>query len=205
MINAQRIWFTGDTHFGHANVIEHAGRPFASVEEMDEALIENWNATVHPRDQIFHVGDFAWRDATRYRDRLHGNIHLIVGNHDAAAIKIKERFIWVRDVYMLKHVKVRVWLSHYSHEIWPRAHHGAWHCYGHSHNSLPARRHARSLDVGVDAVACRLAGDPMQGGKPPAGFTKSEDYRPMSFDEVAAVMATREWRPVDHHTRDCGP
>lgn len=39
-------WFTSDTHFSHANIIRYTGRPFQSVNEMDERLIENWNALI---------------------------------------------------------------------------------------------------------------------------------------------------------------
>ncbi|OJU81632.1 MAG: hypothetical protein BGO10_08500 [Chlamydia sp. 32-24] len=46
-------WFIADTHFSHANIIKYAGRPFASVEEMDRALIENWNKCVGNDDQVF--------------------------------------------------------------------------------------------------------------------------------------------------------
>lgn len=196
-------WFTADTHFAHANVIKHSERPFAHIDEMDETLIANWNAHVAKGHSVFHVGDFAWRNAERYRDRLNGNIHLIVGNHEAAAEKIKQRFTWVKDVHMVKVGDQRIWLSHYSHEVWPKSHHGAWHCYGHSHNSLPARVTHRSLDVGVDAVAARLAGIP-QGMRRPKDLLP-QNYRPMHFDEVAAVIATRKWEPIDHHGEDCGP
>mgnify|MGYP006999198613 CR=1 FL=1 len=43
-------WVIGCTHFGHANIIRLCNRPFASVEEMDRAMIENWNRTVGLRD-----------------------------------------------------------------------------------------------------------------------------------------------------------
>ena len=35
------VFFTADLHFGHANIIRHCVRPFASVEEMDAALMAN--------------------------------------------------------------------------------------------------------------------------------------------------------------------
>lgn len=39
---------TSDTHFNHARIIELAGRPFSTVEEMDAELIRRWNETVGP-------------------------------------------------------------------------------------------------------------------------------------------------------------
>lgn len=180
-------WFTGDTHFGHANVIQHSGRPFTSIEEMDAGLVAAWNAVVGVHDNVYHMGDFAWRDAAKYREQLRGNIHLIVGNHEAAAEKIKSRFIWVKDVHMIRLGDLRIWASHYAHRVWPKSHHGAWHLYGHSHGSLADDPHARSMDVGVDAVAKMLGG-------------AADAYRPLCLEEVTAHMAAKEWQPVDHHT-----
>jgi calcineurin-like phosphoesterase family protein len=55
------IWFTSDTHFGHSNIIQYSNRPFASVQSMDEVLINNWNQLVRPQDIIYHLGDFTLR------------------------------------------------------------------------------------------------------------------------------------------------
>jgi len=59
-----QIFFTGCTHFGHANIIKLANRPFSDVGEMNEALVERWNARVQPGDRVYHLGDVAWKTAT---------------------------------------------------------------------------------------------------------------------------------------------
>ena len=78
------IWVVSDTHFGHANIIRYCGRPFASVEEMDETLIARWNEVVKPEDHIYHLGDVAVSQATLHRVMpcLRGHKRLILGNHD---------------------------------------------------------------------------------------------------------------------------
>jgi calcineurin-like phosphoesterase family protein len=218
--NAKNVWFTADTHFNHAKIIEHALRPFRNLAEMDEQLIKNWNDHVLPKDDVFHMGDWAWREAGKYRERLNGNIHLTRGNHEAAAEKIKDRFNWVKDVYEVAireffteegkewSEKQRIWLAHYAHRVWPRSHHGVWHLYGHSHGNL-ADTGDLSMDVGVDAVAkllCKERFRQMMLG-PRTGEHLlwdwkpfPEDYRPISFAEVKAIMSTRAFVARDHHT-----
>ena len=81
-------WFVSDTHFGHANIIKYSKRPFATVQEHDRQLIENWNVHVKPGDDVFFLGDFAYRsqqDALDIRRKLNGAIYFIEGNHDSAA------------------------------------------------------------------------------------------------------------------------
>jgi calcineurin-like phosphoesterase family protein len=53
----REIFVISDTHFGQAKAIEYFGRPFASREEMDETMIERWNAVVRPQDIVYHLGD----------------------------------------------------------------------------------------------------------------------------------------------------
>jgi len=79
------IWFTSDTHFGHKNILvyQKADRPFDSVEEMNEALISNWNYCVAPKDTVYHLGDFCFgKKNIDIAGRLNGNKRLIMGNHD---------------------------------------------------------------------------------------------------------------------------
>jgi len=90
-----RYFFTADLHMGHANIIRYTNRPFKDVHEMNETIIKNWNARVQEGDQVFHVGDFCFRNseggkvgeglthkALYYFERLNGNIIYIKGNHD---------------------------------------------------------------------------------------------------------------------------
>lgn len=69
-------FFTSDTHFGHANIIRFCKRPFENVEEMNEALIENWNKVVSDDDTVFHLGDFAFGGSNVWKEiipRLKGS------------------------------------------------------------------------------------------------------------------------------------
>ena len=80
------IYFTADTHFGHYNVIRFCDRPFASAEEMDEAMIQNWNDRVTGNDTVYILGDMFFRstNAEGILKRLKGKKRLIVGNHDGS-------------------------------------------------------------------------------------------------------------------------
>ena len=77
------IFFTSDTHFNHKAIISYCSRPFESVEEMNDRLIDNWNQVVKPSDTVYHLGDFALycNDIEQIRKKLNGKINLIQGNH----------------------------------------------------------------------------------------------------------------------------
>src|ERR1035437_264782 len=79
------IYFTGDTHFGHANIITHCNRPFLSIQEMDQAIINKWRERVTNNDTVYILGDmfFVGRvDYSDYLKMLPEKKHLIIGNHD---------------------------------------------------------------------------------------------------------------------------
>lgn len=79
------IFYTADLHFGHEAVIKFSNRPFKTIEEHDNFIIHVWNDTVTDNDDIYIVGDFAYRNKISdetYLRRLNGKKHLIIGNHD---------------------------------------------------------------------------------------------------------------------------
>lgn len=143
-------WFTSDTHFGHKRIIELAKRPFASLEEMDNIIINNWNKRVLPGDQVYHLGDFAFDEHDPYLERLNGQKFLCLGNHDHSK-RWKKATKWV-DIDNYREIKVGdqlIILFHYAMRVWNKSGHGSIHLYGHSHNNLPGD--AQSCDVGVDS------------------------------------------------------
>lgn len=89
-------YFTSDLHFGHSNIIKLCNRPFADIEAMDAALIENWNRKVKKNDTVYVVGDIVWdkKLVAYYMEQLSGTKILIAGNHDST---------WVRREECIKH------------------------------------------------------------------------------------------------------
>lgn len=78
-------WFTSDSHFGHKNILEYEpiARPFSTLEEMHEVLIERWNSVVASQDIVYHLGDFAFgRHNVAIGSKLNGRKKLVMGNHD---------------------------------------------------------------------------------------------------------------------------
>lgn len=73
------IFFTADTHFGCDRTRIKSRRPFDSVEEMDYAMISNWNRVVRKDDIVFHLGDFGNHEVIK---KLNGKVSLIYGNHE---------------------------------------------------------------------------------------------------------------------------
>ena len=154
------VWFTADTHFGHAGALGRFRRPFASVPEMDEAMIRRWNETVGPDDDIWHLGDFALRYAAERMaailDRLAGRKHLITGNNDGPATSALAGWSSVAAYAEIEVAGVRLVLCHYAFRTWNGMYKGAYNLHGHSHGQL--RGMTRQVDVGVDVWDFRPIG-----------------------------------------------
>ena len=155
------IFLTADLHLGHANIIRHCRRPFSSVEEMDKVIINNWNAAIGPKDEVYIIGDFTMRpaaDAHEYLTRLNGHKYFIKGNHDRFLKNFESYasdFVWVKDYYVLRTDEYRIVLFHFPILEWDQFYRGAIHCFGHVHNSpLSGERlslmSGPAFNVGVD-------------------------------------------------------
>jgi len=158
------IYFTADTHFGHRKIIDYSLRPFASLDEHDQALTANWNAIVRPEDEVYILGDFAFardrQDVEKTALGLNGKKYLILGNHDQPEL-CQDSFEWVRDYYVLEAYGLKWVLFHFPLLIWWKQAKTV-HLYGHVHNKAgkknsPFQRQykflasqERCFNVGVD-------------------------------------------------------
>lgn len=92
------VYFTSDPHFGHQFMADLRG--FSTVEEHDEALVENYRSRITKRDVVYWLGDLTMNNPrvaldqiTRIPAQAH---HLILGNHDRAHPKHKDAKRWQR-------------------------------------------------------------------------------------------------------------
>lgn len=190
----QGIWFTSDLHFCHRNIMNYCNRPWKTVEEMNEALINNWNSVVKDDDIVFNLGDFAFASNSKWKEileRLKGKHYLILGNHDVSRYpsdKIMGLFERVEQQMLLKIDEQYVYLNHYPFLCyggsWKNPEHAVWQLFGHTHSSpnssgLDDSRLVHlfpyQYDVGVD----------------------NNNYTPVSFKQVKDIINSQ----VEHELK----
>jgi calcineurin-like phosphoesterase family protein len=145
------LFFTADTHFGDHRTINIHRRPFASVSEMDAALVAGWNAVVAMDDEVWHLGDVARRSAevAPLLARLNGRKHLVRGNNDEAATGAAAGWASVQDYAELTVDGTLLVVCHYPFRSWNGQHRRSTNLHGHGHGKLKPL--PRQHDVGVDA------------------------------------------------------
>lgn len=151
-------FFTGDTHFGDTRVLRIDRRPFASLAEHDQALIDSWNERVSPQDEVWHLGDFASPkagDPDLLLARLNGKKHLIIGNNDAPATIEARGWASTQHYAELTEEGQLLVLCHYPFRTWNQIGKKSINLHGHSHGKL--KPVTRQYDVGVDAQDLRPA------------------------------------------------
>ena len=136
-------YYIADLHLGHKNIIHMCKRPFQSVEEMDNTIIDNCNNVAGENDDLYVIGDFCYRcpDPVKYISRFNARVHLITGNHDIKMLNNRaysRKFASVQNYLELMDGNTRIVLPHYPMAEW----NGYWrepkilHLYGHIHNNI---------------------------------------------------------------------
>lgn len=165
--------YVSDLHFGHHNVINFDNRPFLDVDEMDRILICLWNSRVQNDDDVYIVGDFAYRNEKPeewYLQKLKGRKHLIIGNHDKRLLSNEKAMGYFESVDKMMHVADNgnhICVCHYPIAEWNGLKKGHWHIYGHIHNKTDGSfQYMRTLDRALNA-GCMI-----------------NNFTPASFDEL---------------------
>lgn len=76
----RKVLFTSDEHYGSDRHLYLNKRPFLSVAEMDESMINHFNETADDDTLTFHIGDFGNLETVKY---LNGKHILICGNYES--------------------------------------------------------------------------------------------------------------------------
>ena len=172
----QKLWFTSDTHYNHANICSATTkwsdsvtcREFKSLEHMNSTLVGNINEVVGQDDILFHLGDWSFGGFDQielFRNQIIcRNVHIITGNHDHHIENDKEgcqSLFSSVNKYLNLIVKfpnseggydnVRFALMHFPIASWDNMARGAIHLHGHVHFEPNIRiGMGRMMDVGVD-------------------------------------------------------
>ena len=175
-------WFTADLHLGHTNIIRYCHRPFSDAAEMDRALVDRWNETVAPGDEVWVLGDFALGTIAHtlpLAHELHGRKVLLAGNHDRCFPGLRKAEEWEARYLEAGFAEVRngqaeltvggtdVVACHFPYVGDSHDHDrylaqrpvddGRWLLHGHVHDTW--LQHDRMINVGVDAWDLRPVGE----------------------------------------------
>jgi calcineurin-like phosphoesterase family protein len=160
-------YFCSDQHFNHLRMASMRG--FATMEEMNEKIIENHNKVVRENGIVYCIGDFCFRgNPIEFLDRLNGHFYFIRGNHDQKKINSHKIQYWNDGYYDIKLYGQKITLCHYPMVTWNCSHYGAWNLHGHHHHStiITEKFPGKRMNVAMEAI----------------------NLTPVSFDEVMAYM-----------------
>lgn len=160
-------WFISDTHFFHANILKFTGddgkpiRPFQTVEEMHEYMIEKWNSVVKENDNVYHLGDVTFKYDGAFNNlmsRLKGRKRLILGNHDR--VKGTELLRWFEKLDLWKGFSEHNFTASHIPLMLTSLRDGAFNVHGHVHQNTLDNPHYINVSVEV------------------------RDYTPVNIDEI---------------------
>lgn len=162
-------YYISDLHLFHNRILEKFNRPFSSVEEMHEVIINNWKNKVKDDDTVYILGDVGMyhaREIGNILNNLPGRKILVTGNHDFKNIhssSYKKTFAKITSYLEIKDNGRNVVLFHYPIEDWNGKYRGYYHLHGHVHiNGDSLSKKDRRYNVSAEIV----------------------DYTPISLDEL---------------------
>lgn len=134
-------YYISDLHLFHNRILEKFNRPFSSVEEMHEMIINNWKNKVKADDTVYILGDVGMyhpKEIGNILNNLPGHKILITGNHDFKNIhsgSYKKVFDKITSYLEIEDNGRNVILFHYPIEDWNGKYREYYHLHGHIHNN----------------------------------------------------------------------
>ena len=162
-------YYISDLHLFHNRILEKFNRPFSSVEDMHEMIINNWKNKVKTDDTVYILGDVGMyhpKEIGNILNNLPGHKILITGNHDFKNIhsgSYKKVFDKITSYLEIEDNGRNVILFHYPIEDWNGKYREYYHLHGHIHNNEDSlSQKERRFNVSAEVV----------------------DYTPVSLDEL---------------------
>ena len=142
-------YYIGDLHLFNRNQTDEGrnydGRPFATVEEMNQYILERWNAKINNGDTVYILGDMAMRGKNSALlalvAQLKGKKILFRGNHDDLSdYRYQRLFEEVTDYREIADSfdgkTYKLCLMHYPILMWNGQHRGTILLYAHTHRTV---------------------------------------------------------------------
>ena len=153
VLDADKLYFSSDSHFGHFNITKYCHRPFKSRSEMDNALIANWNSVVPEDGIVVHCGDFMLPHNTGDKEYVKiwkklnfKTLLLCRGNHDRIDCGVYEygdKTVIVKDMAMVEVESIKIMSIHYPISAYP----ADYNVFGHIHTLSDGTCDGEDADV----------------------------------------------------------
>lgn len=186
-------YFSSDWHLGHANILKFDKRDFKNIDEHDKFIIKMCTQILKPGDDFYYLGDFSLTNYVKTEGYVAtlfstgANLYFIKGNHDNEDnIKLFKQYgTFLGEKKTIKIDDKVIVLDHFANRVWDRSHHGSYHLYGHSHDSLDKTGDTwgRSMDCGI------MSGLRIKG-----------KYNLFTFEDINNILSKRQIKVIDHHT-----
>ena len=165
--DVDKLYFCSDNHYNHFHIVKYCHRPFESRKEMNDTMIENWNAVVPEDGIVVHCGDFMlshYNDDREYKKiwkKL--NFKTLIfsrGNHDVidcGTYTYDNKTVIVVDMAMIEVEGIKIMACHYPIMAYP----ADFQVFGHIHTlsdgtcygidgDVNDKLRTTQYDVGVD-------------------------------------------------------
>lgn len=84
------LFFIGDLHLGHNNILKFSSfrnNMWSNIDEMHRGIVDIWNSKVSDKDTVWVLGDVTFNKKYLYlMCEMRGIKNLVLGNHDNLSI-----------------------------------------------------------------------------------------------------------------------